>query len=116
MSESFGSTPRPPEPEPEPPHVPEPDPGESGVVTDLPEDADEEGMPLPMEDVPPPPEPMAYDLAEPGIYICAEDNPGMHAILGQLQPGENDFSETTDPRTLAAISALVEAGILERKA
>lgn len=73
---------------------------------------------LPAVETPPaepeaPPEPP--ELAEPGVYLCVAEIAGEHAILGVLTEGqEYDYSQVSDPRTLQAVAAYVELGVLEK--
>jgi hypothetical protein len=79
-------------------------------AADEPADTPPAGPPAPEPYTPP-----AVELAEPGIYVCDEADPGIHPVLGQLVSGENDFTQTTDPAALAALYRLVESGTLTRK-
>jgi hypothetical protein len=60
--------------------------------------------PAPSEPAPP---------AEPGMYWCDEEDPGIHPILGEIQHGENDYTGVTHPDSLQAIGDLVAAGVLK---
>jgi hypothetical protein len=52
--------------------------------------------------------------AEPGIYWCDQEDPGVHPVLGQLYAGENDFIGVTHPEVLAALQAAVDSGLLRQ--
>jgi hypothetical protein len=52
--------------------------------------------------------------AEPGLYWCDEESPGIHPILGEIQHGENDYTGMTHPDSLQAIGDLVAAGVLRK--
>jgi hypothetical protein len=52
--------------------------------------------------------------AEPGMYWCDEESPGIHPVLQQIVHGENDYTGVTHPDSLQAIGDLVAAGVLRR--
>jgi hypothetical protein len=55
-------------------------------------------------------------LAEPGVYVCIDENAGEHQVLGRLDyDQEYDYSQVTDEGMLMAIAACVKSGLLEKK-
>ena len=52
--------------------------------------------------------------AEPGMYYCDQESPGIHPVLGEIQHGENDYTGVTHPDSLQAIGDLVAAGVLRK--
>ena len=63
----------------------------------------------------PPPAVETAPQAEPGVYRCIAEIAGEHALLGILTEGEEYDYSRADPRTLQAVAAYVELGVLERK-
>lgn len=96
---------------------PDPPPEEPGPVADETPQAGVEVSPA-VAEAPPEPEPYeppVVEPAEPGIYYYeGEGDLGTHPVLGDLVPGENDFSEETHPEKLMAIAAMVRDGALRK--
>jgi hypothetical protein len=87
-------------------------PDESDPMAPPPEDEAASAAPVDAQASYTPPE---VTLADPGMYVC--DDPsggGIHPALGQIQPGENDFTGATMDDQRAALAALVEAGVLKK--
>lgn len=66
-----------------------------------------------------PPEPPSRDPADyagvAGVYIYEGSEPTQHTVLGELVPGENDFSGITHPEMLKALQELAADGALKKK-
>lgn len=84
---------------------PAPETATAGEASVTPEEPIEPSPPIP---------PPAPPQAEPGVYLCVAEIAGEHAILGILTEGQEYDYTQADPRTLQAVAAYVELGVLEK--